>query len=190
MLFLNIFLLNSYIRVKIFKNGPSKICGRQPLKTVCMFLSCHVGVSELWLHECQGTPCSKQARDLRFKWLQRELQSFPMILIEWNKLDLHIRNSQSFSSFIVNISKYIPSSKNIVFLWNNPKRIQLWTKLRLVSRHLRKHKFKHNFQETLNPICNWSEDIEISCRDLLHCSLYTSERLKFEDKFKTFILVF
>ena len=39
----------------------------------CMFLSCHVRVSE-WIHmlylpECQGTPCSKQARYLKFKWL-------------------------------------------------------------------------------------------------------------------------
>ena len=37
-----------------------------------MFLSCHVRVSEwictLYLPECQGTPCSKQARYLKFKW--------------------------------------------------------------------------------------------------------------------------
>ena len=36
-----------------------------------MFLSCHVRVSE-WIHtlslpECQGTPCSKQARNLKVK---------------------------------------------------------------------------------------------------------------------------
>ena len=35
----------------------------------CMFLSCHVRVSELiytlWLPECQGTPCLKQARNLK-----------------------------------------------------------------------------------------------------------------------------
>ena len=41
---------------------------------VCMFLSCHVRVSE-WIHtlylpECQGTLCSKQARNLEVKWLQ------------------------------------------------------------------------------------------------------------------------
>ena len=37
-----------------------------------MFLSCHVRVSEwihiLYLSECQGTPCSKQARNLKFTW--------------------------------------------------------------------------------------------------------------------------
>ena len=40
----------------------------------CMFLSCHVHVSEwihiLWLAECQRTPCSKQAWNLKAKWLQ------------------------------------------------------------------------------------------------------------------------
>ena len=40
----------------------------------CMFLSCHVCVSEwiqvLYLPECQGTPCSKQVQYLKFTWLQ------------------------------------------------------------------------------------------------------------------------
>ena len=42
----------------------------------CMFLSCHVRVSEwirtLYLPECQGTPCSKKARNLKFMWLKFE----------------------------------------------------------------------------------------------------------------------
>ena len=43
----------------------------------CMLLSCRVRVSE-WIHtlflpKCQGTPCSKQARYLKFKWQQRDL---------------------------------------------------------------------------------------------------------------------
>ena len=46
--------------------------------TDCMFLSYHVRVSD-WIHtlylpECQGTPCSKQAWNLQFKWLQRDLK--------------------------------------------------------------------------------------------------------------------
>ena len=40
----------------------------------CMFLSCHVRVSwwihTLYLTECQGTPSSKQARNLKVQWLQ------------------------------------------------------------------------------------------------------------------------
>ena len=42
---------------------------------------------------------------------------------------------------------------------------------------LQENEFKHNFYDTLNLICNCSEDIDISCHYLLHCSLYTSDRL-------------
>ena len=98
-------------------------------------------------------------------------------MIEWNKLDLNIRNSESLTSFKSNVLKFICPSKNSIFLCNNPKGIQLLTRLRLGSSHLRDHKFKHNFQDTVNPICNCGEDIETSCHYLLQCSLYTNERL-------------
>ena len=51
------------------------------------------------------------------------------------------------------------------------------TRLRLGLSLIREHKFQHNFQDTLNPICNCGEDIESSCHYLLHCSLYTNESL-------------
>ena len=53
----------------------------------CMFLSCHVRVSEwihsLYLHECQGTPCSKQTPYLKFKWLQQESNPQPLSSAKW-----------------------------------------------------------------------------------------------------------
>ena len=51
------------------------------------------------------------------------------------------------------------------------------TRLKLGLNNLREHKFKHNFQDALNPICNCGEDIESLCHYLLHCSLYTNESL-------------
>ena len=47
-----------------------------------MFLSCHVQVSE-WIHtlefpEYQGTPSSKQARNLQFRWLQLNSKQQPL----------------------------------------------------------------------------------------------------------------
>ena len=98
-------------------------------------------------------------------------------MIEWNKLDLNIRNSESLSSFKSNVLKFIRPSKNSIFLCNNPKGIQLLTRLRLDSSHFRDHKFKYNFQDTVNPICNCGEDIETLCHYLLQCSLYVNERL-------------
>ena len=51
------------------------------------------------------------------------------------------------------------------------------TRLRLGLSHLREHKFKHSFQDTLNPICSCSNDIESTTHYLLHCSNYIEERL-------------
>ena len=37
---------------------------------------------------------------------------------------------------------------------HNPKGIKLITRLRLGLSYLREHKFKHSFQDTINPLCN------------------------------------
>ena len=79
---------------------------------------------------------------------------FPSIVIEWNKLDLNIRNSESLTSFKSKDLKFVRPSENSIFLSNHPNRIQLLTKLIL---DLRDHKFNHNFQNALNPICNCAE---------------------------------
>ena len=73
--------------------------------------------------------------------------------------------------------EFIRPSQNSIFLCNNSKRIKLLTRLRLGLNHLRDQKFKHNFLDTLNPICNCDEDIETSWHYLLHCSLYTNQSL-------------
>ena len=98
-------------------------------------------------------------------------------MIEWNKLGLNIRNSESLTSFKSKVLKFIRPSENSIFLCNNPKGIQLLPRLRLGLSHLRDHKFKHNFQDTLNPIRNCGEDTETSFHYLLHCLLYINERL-------------
>ena len=64
---------------------------------------------------------------------------FPSTLIEWNKLDLNIRNPERLTNFKGNIFKFIHPSENSVFLCNNPKRIQLLTRLRFGLIHLREH---------------------------------------------------
>ena len=41
--------------------------------------------------------------------------------------------------------------------------------------HLREHKFKHNFQDCLNPICSCGLDIESTSHFLLHCPTFNDE---------------
>ena len=55
--------------------------------------------------------------------------------------------------------------------------MQLLTRLRFCLSYLRDNKFKRNFQDIPNPICNCAENIESSCYYLLHWSFYTSDRL-------------
>ena len=100
---------------------------------------------------------------------------FPSTLIEWSRLDLNIRHSESFTSCKGNTLKFIRHF-NSAFLCNNPKEIQLLTTLRLGLCNLREYKFKHNFQDTLNPICNCDEDIETSCHTFFTVD-YTNQGL-------------
>ena len=71
--------------------------------------------------------------------------------------------------------KFIRLSGNSVFRCPNPKGIKLLTRLR----HLREHKFKHGFLDSLNPICSCGQNIETSTPFFLHCSDYSNERLTF-----------
>ena len=42
--------------------------------------------------------------------------------------------------------------------------------------HLREHKFKHNFQDFLNPICSCGLDIKSTSHFLLHCPTFDDEQ--------------
>ena len=76
-----------------------------------------------------------------------------------------------------NILKLIRPSPNSIFNCHNPKGVKLLTRLRLGLSHLRDHKFKHSFQDSLNPIYNCETDVETFTHYLLHCPLFSDERL-------------
>ena len=101
---------------------------------------------------------------------------FPSTAIEWNKIDKNIRKSESLNIFKKIILKFIRPSQNSVYNCHNPKGIKLLTRLRVGLSHLREHKFKLSFQDTLNPICTCGEDIETTSHYLLHCPDHLEER--------------
>ena len=79
---------------------------------------------------------------------------FPSAVFELNKLDLNIHNSESLNIFKKNLLTFIRPSGSSVFNCNNLRGVKLLTRLRVGLMHLREHKFKHDFQDTLNPICS------------------------------------
>ena len=50
--------------------------------------------------------------------------------------------------------------------------MKLLTRLRLSFSHLNEHKFRHNFQDFLNPLCLCSLEIEDTIHYLLHCQYF------------------
>ena len=80
------------------------------------------------------------------------------------------------STFKEKILSFIRSSPNSFFGIYSPKGIKLITRLRLVLSHLREDKFKHSFQDTINPLCNCAQDIESATHFFLHCPLFINER--------------
>ena len=54
--------------------------------------------------------------------------------------------------------------------------IKLVTRICLGLSHLHKHKFKHNFQDILNPLPNYGVEVKSSAIFLLQCLFYINER--------------
>ena len=104
---------------------------------------------------------------------------FPSAVIEWDKLDLNIRNSESVNIFKKTLLNFIRPSRNTVFNYHNPKGVKLLTRLRLDLSHLRERKFKYSFQGSINPTCSCDNNIETSAYFLLHCPNFSNERSTF-----------
>ena len=78
--------------------------------------------------------------------------------------------------FKSNTLKFIQLSPNSVHNCHNPRGICLITRLRLGLSHLREHKFKHGFQDTLNLLCSCGNDVESTELCLFHCPQLANER--------------
>ena len=77
---------------------------------------------------------------------------FPSTIIDWNKLDSNILNSETLNIFKLKILKFTRPTATSIFGCHNPIGVKLLIRLRLGLSHLREHKFKHSFQDTLTPL--------------------------------------
>ena len=111
---------------------------------------------------------------------------FPSTIIEWSKLDSNIRNSETLKSkiFKSKIFKFIRPTANSIFGCHNPIGVKLLSRLRLGLSHLREHKFKHGFQDTLNPLCSCRKEVETTFHFFLSCPNYSDERLTLLSKIR------
>ena len=101
---------------------------------------------------------------------------FPSTIIDWNKLDVTLQKCDNVNVFKKEILKLIRPSSNYFYNCHNPIGIKYITRIRLGLSHLREHKFKHSFQDSINPICNCGNDVKSAMQFFLHCPLYSNER--------------
>ena len=87
------------------------------------------------------------------------------------------RNRLLFSLFKKSLLIYIRPDGNSIFNVHDAYGLKLLTRHRLGLSHLRKHKFDHNFLDTINPLCSCTvhgpETVE---HFLLHCPFFLQSR--------------
>ena len=102
---------------------------------------------------------------------------FPSAIIEWNKLDLAIRNAESVGILKSNVLKFFKTTPRGFFNCYNHKEIRLMTRLCLGLSRLREHKFNHNFQNYINPLCSCAMDIKSTSHFFLHYLLFDDKTI-------------
>ena len=71
---------------------------------------------------------------------------------------------------------FIRSTANSTFGTNDVSSLKLLTRLRVGFSHLREHKFKHNFQDTLNPLCPCSLEVEDTYQFFMRCQNFSNQQ--------------
>ena len=89
---------------------------------------------------------------------------------------MNIRCSPSYKLFRKRILEFIRPQPNSIFNVSNSLGLTYLTRLRIGWSHFCEHKFRHNFRDSLNPICNCGNAIESTKHYLLHCSNFKNER--------------
>ena len=103
---------------------------------------------------------------------------YPNCLSEWNKLGPELRHAPSVAVFkkkLLSVIRPPPSAKS-VFGINDPKGLSYLTQLRVGLSKFNLHKFKHNFRDTVNPMCPTNDGIEDTEYFLLLCPSFDVQR--------------
>ena len=101
---------------------------------------------------------------------------FPLCSQEWNNLSDDIKSLPSPISFKKALLRFVKTSENSVFAIHDNNGIKLLTRLRLNFSHLNEHKFRHNFLDTLNPMCSCGSEPETTAHFLLRCQNHVMNR--------------
>ena len=101
-------------------------------------------------------------------------------------MNLNLKISETIENFKKGVLLFLRPSSNSIFNCHNPKGIKLLTPIRFGLSHLRDHKFKHSFQDSLSPFCKRGKrEVEIDFHYLLHRSNNSTEQLALMNTIKS-----
>ena len=98
---------------------------------------------------------------------------FPYCAEAWRNLSEELRNINSINTIKPSILNFDRPRENSVFEVHDIKGVKLIARLRLDFSHLNEHKFRHNFNDTINPMCSYGKESETTPHYLLRCDLYS-----------------
>ena len=113
---------------------------------------------------------SNNLKAINFKHNSFNNSFYPSVISEWNKFHWKIQDSDTLESFKKQILNIIRPGQNSTFKLHNPLGTKLLTRLRVGLSHLKEHKFKHDFQDSIDPLCSRGNSIESTFYVFLHCS--------------------
>ena len=103
---------------------------------------------------------------------------YPNCISEWNKLDPEIRLAPSVAVFKKKLLSIIrpPPPAKFVFGIHDPIGLSYLTQIWVGLSKLKFHKFRHNFRDTIDPMCPTNDGIEDTEHFLLLCPSFDIER--------------
>ena len=82
------------------------------------------------------------------------------MISEWSKLDLEIRNSTSLEISKRHLFNFIRPNSDNVFNINIPLGLKFLTRLKTDLSYLKENKFKHDFQDSVDPLSSCGNSIK------------------------------
>ena len=157
--------------------GWESLCSRRWSRRLTLFYKMINGMSPVYttdpIPQLQQSQCSLCRQDVvgRIRSRTERFQSsfYPSCLSDWNDLCTEIRLAPTVAIFKKKLlSKIRPPAKS-VFGIHDLIGLSYLTQLRVGLSKLNFHKFKHNFRDTINPMCPRNDGIENREHFLLLC---------------------
>ena len=101
---------------------------------------------------------------------------YPNCILEWNTFDPELRLAPSVAVFKKKLLSIIRPPAKSVFGIHDLLGLSYFSQLRVGLSKLNFHKFKHNFKDTLNPLCPTNDGIEDTEHFLLLCPSFDVQR--------------